>query len=247
MVNKLKNLLLDGLFPLQCELCMLPSHSPIPLCDPCREELPHNLLSCLICALPMAQGQLVCGACLMRVPTYTECKAPLLYEGAVMDFVQRLKYRQDMTMLPLLGGLMLPVLRQALLQGERPDYLLPMPLHWRRLVERGYNQSERLARYLAGHPELQPWKLQVDHELCRRSRATAPQQGLDRHARQRNLLGAFAAAPRVEGLHIAVVDDVMTTGASAEILAQALVDTGARRVDIWCCARTAQPQQTTVQ
>lgn len=247
MVNKLKDLVLDGLFPFQCELCRLPSGRELGLCVSCQSELPHNLAPCSLCALPLPGGQLTCGPCLKRAPTYHHCTAPLLYEAEIIGFVQRLKYLRDMSMVPLLGSQMIPPILRNLARGPRPDYLLPMPLHWRRLWARGYNQSERLAHFLARHPELDSWKLQVDRRLCRRNRATAPQKGLDRASRQRNLLGAFTASARVQNLHIAVVDDVMTTGASAEFLAQALVDMGAHRVDIWCCARTPGPEPTSVQ
>lgn len=246
MVNKLASLVLDGLFPFQCELCQLPCGRALPLCDACEKLLPHNQSPCPLCALPLHGGQLICGLCLQRAPTYRRCRAPLLYKDEVSGFVQRLKYQRDMSMVPLLGTQMIPLILQSLSQGPRPDYLLPMPLHWRRLWARGYNQSERLAHYLARHPTLKSWKLRVDRRLCHRNRETAPQQGLDRADRQRNLLGAFTASPRVEGMYIAVVDDVMTTGASAEFLAQALVDTGARRVDIWCCARTQRPEPARV-
>lgn len=250
MVNKLLSQLVDGLFPFRCVLCDLPSHRSLPLCNPCQAELPYNRNPCPVCALPQPlvqdESQEKCGACLKRAPTYTHCLAPLLYADPVARFIQDLKYRQDMTMLPLLTELMATPVQQALATGSRPDYLLPMPLHWRRLWGRGYNQAERLAFSLSRHPALRPWALRVERRLCHRARATAPQQGLDRTQRHRNLLGAFAASPRVEGLHIAVIDDVVTTGASVEILAQALVDGGARRVDIWCCARTPPPRPGTV-
>jgi ComF family protein len=118
--------------------------------------------------------------------------------------------------------------------------LLPVPLARRRLRERGFNQAGLLARWLS-----RQLAIACDERLLLRSRETPAQQGLDAKARRRNLRQAFAPLPTgaVAGLHVAVVDDVLTTGATAQAVAQVLHKGGARRVDIYCLARTAKPGQ----
>ena len=121
---------------------------------------------------------------------------------------------------------------------SRPDCLLPVPLARKRLRERGYNQALMLARWLSAELDLE-----YDEHLLLRPHETVAQQTLDAKARRRNLLSAFALAPgaQVQGRHLALVDDVLTTGATAHSLAQLLMEAGARQVDVYCLARTPKP------
>lgn len=120
----------------------------------------------------------------------------------------------------------------------RPDCLLPVPMARKRLRERGYNQALMLTRWLSSD-----LNLPHDEHLLLRPHDTVAQQALDAKTRKRNLLGAFALAPgaQVQGRHFALVDDVLTTGATAHSLAQLLMNAGARQVDVYCLARTPKP------
>lgn len=120
----------------------------------------------------------------------------------------------------------------------RPDCLLPVPMARKRLRERGYNQALMLARWLS-----HDLAIDLDEHLVLRPHETIAQQTLDARTRQRNLLGAFALAPdaQVQGRHFAVVDDVLTTGATAHSVARLLMAAGARQVDVYCLARTPKP------
>lgn len=120
----------------------------------------------------------------------------------------------------------------------RPDRLLPVPMATKRLRQRGYNQAAMLARWLGRDLDLP-----VDEQLLLRPQDTIAQQQLDARQRQRNLLKAFALAPgaQVQGQHLALVDDVLTTGATAHSLARLLLHAGARQVDVYCLARTPKP------
>jgi ComF family protein len=116
--------------------------------------------------------------------------------------------------------------------------LLPVPMARRRLRERGYNQALMLARWLSADLDLPH-----DEHLLQRPYETVAQQALDAKTRKRNLLNAFALAPgaEVRGRHLALVDDVLTTGATAHSLARLLINAGARQVDVYCLARTPKP------
>jgi ComF family protein len=120
----------------------------------------------------------------------------------------------------------------------RPDCLLPVPLARKRLRERGFNQAAMLARWLSND-----LNIPYDEHLLLRPHETVAQQDLDAKTRQRNLLQAFALAEgaQVKGRHLALIDDVLTTGATANSLARLLMDAGARQVDVYCLARTPKP------
>ncbi|MFT6367027.1 MAG: ComF family protein [Halioglobus sp.] len=122
------------------------------------------------------------------------------------------------------------------------DLIVPVPLHWRRLWHRGFNQAELLARKIhAIAPDLH--NTDIDVKRVTRTRATESQSGLSATGRGDNLNGVFDSKKKCEGMHIAVVDDVMTTGSTAEALSKCLLKAGAKSVEIWCIARTPAPLQ----
>ena len=129
----------------------------------------------------------------------------------------------------------------ALCRHGRPDALIPVPLHWRRQWQRGFNQAALLANQLARHSRIQPWKLKVRERWCNRRRATSAQLGLDRSQRRSNMKQAFYCSANLNDLYVVIIDDVMTTGATATAMTNELLSHGARRVDVWCCARTPAP------
>lgn len=232
------NRVLDLLAPCECDLCGLPSHRAIDLCLPCEGELPWLLDACSQCAIPLAGDGPLCGKCISEPPAFDRCTAALAYTEPVSSWIHAGKYRGDFSRLAILAELMSRPLAAALEWQPPPALLLPMPLHWRRQWWRGYNQAEVLADLLARQPRLLPYRLHVEHTLCRRVLATTPQQGLDAKLRRRNLRNAFRCDRPLEGAAVAIIDDVVTTGASAGELARTLKAAGAGSVSVWCCART---------
>jgi ComF family protein len=198
------------------------------LCAACAAALPWNRTACPGCALPNTHGDL-CGACLASPPPVAATCAVFVYGFPLQRLVPRFKFHQDLAAGRLLAELMAPRLALA----ERPAALVPIPLHAARLRARGYDQALELARPLCRALEIPL----LDHALLRR-RDTAPQSELDAVARRRNLRGAFAVrAGALVPAHVALVDDVMTTGATLHAAAKALLRAGAQRVDAWVCAR----------
>lgn len=117
---------------------------------------------------------------------------------------------------------------------NHPDILMPVPLHRRRLWQRGYNQSLELAKIVAQHTGIP-----LDFTTCVRQRYTIPQVSLRGLQRQENIRGAFRVrATPLRWTHVVLLDDVMTTGSTAAELAQVLVASGVKRIEVWCCART---------
>ncbi len=227
------------LFPCRCLLCLAPSHSRQEICAPCRAELPWLNVRCQRCALPLnSPDAQFCGRCLRRPPQFEYCLSALRYQFPSDQLLSRFKYQRQLPCGQLLAELWLAHCRSDA-QRQRPQLLVPIPLHWRRRWSRGYNQSLLLAEHWGA-----ALSLPVDCAL-HRARHTPPQQGLSAAERRRNLRKAFALRrpEAVAGRHIALVDDVLTTGTTANVAAAILLAAGARRVDIWCLARTPAPGQ----
>ncbi len=222
--------LLGGLWPRHCLVCgeACPAES---LCPACRQALPWNRSACQRCALPLPVSVAACGHCLRRPPPLTVVHAAFRYEIPLDRLLPRLKFHDDLAAGRLLGGLM----AEALAGTERPDALIPVPLHRRRLRSRGFDQTLELAVPLA-----RALRLPLMDDILMRMRETAPQSRLDAAARRRNLRRAFAVREGgVLPTHVALVDDVMTTGATLHAAADALQRAGVKRVDAWVCARVA--------
>jgi ComF family protein len=214
-----------------CVLCGDRGAPQLDLCPDCRRTLPALEHACVQCAEPLPPGTatLCCGRCQQQPPAYTQTLAPFIYEPPLDHLVQRLKFDGRLELARILGELLAAWLAER--SEQRPDALVPVPLHDARLRERGFNQSHEIARIVSR-------RLQVplSAHACVRVRETPPQSGLSRRQRRKNLRGAFEVRGRVAG-HVAIVDDVMTTGSTAQALAQALLAAGAARVDVWVCAR----------
>jgi ComF family protein len=201
------------------------------LCPACRHALPWNRSACLQCALPLPVPAAACGHCQRRPPPLTVAHAAFRYEAPLDRLLPRLKFHDDLAAGHLLGGLMAETLAGA----ERPDALIPLPLHRSRLRSRGFDQTLELAKPLA-----RALRIPLQDDALIRVRETAPQSRLDAPARRRNLRRAFAVNPHIAlPSHVALIDDVMTTGATLHAAADALLRAGVARVDAWVCARVA--------
>ena len=239
-VNRIATPKVDGwgarigrlLYPARCPICREVADEASGLCAACAARLPWLRAACDRCGLPLADTHpagRACGDCLQRAPPLQFVQASFLYGFPLDRLLPRFKFHRDLACGRLLSQWMLPACAAA----PRPHALLPVPLHAARLRERGYDQALELARPLAS-----ALQLPLRPELLRRVRATAAQSELDRAARARNLRNAFRAEPVLAlPRHVALVDDVMTTGATLHAAARALRAAGVARVDAWVCAR----------
>jgi ComF family protein len=184
-----------------------------------------------LCARPPGAAP-ACERCRAAPPPWSRAIVPLAWRFPVDALIGRFKYAGALHYGAMLGRLLGRHCR-----GRDIDGLVPVPLHPGRLRERGFNQADELARAaapLAGVPVLRG--------ACRRVAATVPQAGLGARERYRNLAGAFAAAGSLEGRRLAIVDDVLTTGSTAAAVAEALLQAGAHRVEVWAVARGGTAQ-----
>lgn len=215
--------------PAICPLCRCTSDGQAGICPACRADLPWLGHACRRCALPLPAGAGdTCGPCLRRPSPVTRTVCALRYQAPVSGLVASFKFHRNLAA----GAALSALLTEALAGADCPDALLPVPLHRSRLRQRGYNQALELARPLA-----QQMKRPLLATGVSRLLATADQIGLSALQRRRNLRNAFAIE-RTLPTHIAIVDDVLTTGATVLTLAKALKRAGVERVDVWCLART---------
>ncbi|WPP00325.1 ComF family protein [Pseudomonas sp. HR96] len=224
-----------------CLLCGDRAEAALALCAPCTLELPWLRERCRRCALPMAIDGLLCGQCSRRRPAFRRVEVPLLYAYPVDGLVTRFKHQARWPIGRLLGELLGQWLQHRFSEDlVRPDCLMPVPLAPRRLRQRGFNQAALLARWLGA-----VLAIPCAEGTLLRPRETTAQQDLPARARRHNLRQAFrvAADAAVNGRHIALIDDVLTTGATAQAAARCLLDAGARQVDVYCLARTAKPRR----
>lgn len=218
-----------ALLPWRCLVCGGPGAAGQDLCPDCRHDLPWNTCACARCGLPLPHPAPRCGRCIRSRPPQAATSAVFRYAPPLDRLLLRFKFHGDLAA----GRLLARLLAQGLAGAPRPAALLPVPLHRRRLRQRGYDQALELARPLARELALPL----LDGRLQRR-RATAPQSELDARARRGNVRGAFhlGRGPALPD-HVVLFDDVMTTGATLSEAARVLRRAGVARVDLWVAAR----------
>jgi ComF family protein len=233
---------LDLVLPPLCLKCRTPVAEPQSVCGKCWSEL-HFLTppQCIQCGIPFPHDLglgVKCAACIARPPVFTVARSALAYDDASRDLILGFKHGDRLEAVPLFARWMTSAGREAL---EGADMLIPVPLHWRRLLARRYNQAAELAHALArltGIP--------VETNLLTRTKRTRSQgEMVSARQRMRNVAGAFALAPsqrsKLEGRRVVVVDDVLTTGATLGASAKVLLRNGAASVSLITLARVVRP------
>ncbi|WP_240674182.1 ComF family protein [Crenobacter cavernae] len=208
------------------------------LCDGCRAMLPtlHGPL-CPVCAEPQPHALppgVVCGRCQRRLPAFDALFAPYRYDYPLAELLHHYKYGKALGDGALLASLLAGFAHHK--QGSA-DLVVPVPLAKERLAERGFNQCDALALALADI-----MKSVFSPKLCWRKRNTPAQARLDLTARRRNLDDAFGVESRLDGLCVAIVDDVASSGSTLSALAFSLKKQGAKRVEAWALARAVSPK-----
>ncbi len=232
------HVLLDLLFPSTCAACRMPVSGSLCLCAGCMADVRylHSPL-CVRCGALFAAGNggdHICGACLRRPPPFVLARAVVLYAPPVSTLLQRLKYGGDRTVLSTLTHLAVPF---DLTPFASCDLIIPVPLHRKRLRERGLNQSLLLA-----HGFFSQDAQVIRPDILVRTRDTAPQTRLGGKERRKNLRSAFAVTRRADicGRSVCLVDDVLTTGATVIECAGALMRAGAGEIKVLTMARAVE-------
>ncbi len=219
-----------------CWLCLMPlALHQQGICSACWRQLPARPAACPRCGLPAAHARSECGRCLQRPPPWQVLVAVGDYLPPLSQLVAQLKFHHRTALSVMLARLILLswLEQRRKRQLIRPHLVLPVPLYQRRAWQRGFNQTELLARPLA-HWLACDWQ----PGALRRRRAASVQHQLSARARRRNLRGAFSLEIPVRGRHIALVDDVVTTGSTVGEISRLLLAAGAASVQICCLCRT---------
>lgn len=247
-MNRLAVAVLDALLPPRCLSCGTVMESPGNLCPDCWRQI--TFISpplCALCGMPFefeAEANSLCGACTQRPPTYGRARAVFSYDGFSRNLVLAFKYGDRTDAAPPFGRWLARAGTEVL---DGADVLVPVPLHWTRLLGRRYNQAALLAFALARETGIS-----VVPDILHRRRRTPPQGFMTVAQRARNLRGAIGLrsngrtrrATRVEGQRIVLVDDVMTTGATVSECARVLLSAGTQSVDVLTLARANLPRRS---
>lgn len=239
-------LALDVALPPLCPSCHDPLGDGAGLCASCWSKL--SMIEPPYCArlgIPFTYDPgpgLLSMEAIASPPAYDRARAAVRYDDVARALVHAFKYGDRMDLAPLMGGWMTRAGRELL---EEADALVPVPLHWRRLWARRFNQSAALAGAISAERGVP-----VVHDALKRVRATAQQVGLSKPERADNVQGAFRVAPEakvaVAGRRLVLVDDVLTSGATADTCAKALLRAGAAHVDVLVFARVVAPVATPI-
>ncbi len=232
MVHNWLNIIQEYLLPPTCILCGNKGLNGSDICMHCKEGLPRNKQCCYRCAEVLVTSShlpLLCGHCLSSPPAFDETYAPFLYQGEIRHLITSLKFGAHYKNARLLALLLAEYLKES---AELPDLIIPVPLHNSRYRERRFNQAIEIAKTVS--KEL---FIPLDITSCLKHIKTPHQTTLTAKQRHKNIKNSFCITKPLDINHVAILDDVMTTGSTANELAKLLKTAGVNRVDVWVCAR----------
>nr|WP_292805758.1 phosphoribosyltransferase family protein [Methylotenera sp.] len=175
----------------------------------------------------------ICGNCLSTSPSFDSTSTLFSYDYPVDGLLQHYKYNANLNLANTFATLFLEKHHQHISTRNKVDCIIPMPMHQHRLKERGFNQALEIAKLIS-----KSLITKLDYASCLRIKHTPPQASLNLQERIKNIKGAFQCTQNLHNLNVAIVDDVMTTGASLNELAKTLKQAGAAHVECWVMART---------
>ena len=233
MLHYMVDRLLAEIAPWRCILCRAKGCG-MDLCIDCLQDLPWLGPACRRCAIPITPPAIFCGRCQTDTPAVDWCIAALRYEYPIDRLINALKFNHRVYIARVLSELLLIRVREAVKTGLRlPSVIVPVPLHFQRQMQRGYNQAAEIAAGLA--KEL---AIKMSTNVIERIRPTPAQSGLSKAARDRNVKGVFKICSSLADKRISIIDDVITTGATTKQLMLSCKQQGAKEVQVWAVART---------
>lgn len=226
-----------ALWPSCCVLCQGRGQSGRDVCAACATELIANPVCCLRCAQPLFRTRgrtALCGRCIGAHAIIESSFVPYRYVYPLDRLIQRLKYANALCVARVLGELFADRRAETSVQPP-PELIIPVPLAYGRYRQRGFNQAHELARAVSRRSGIE-----IRSDLVERTRETQEQAGLPRRQRRRNVRGAFRLVRPLKATHVAIFDDVITTGSTVNELAKVLRRAGARTIEVWAIARAGR-------
>lgn len=232
------------ILPSTCLFCGYWHTSSQPICLACVKDLPILSYSCSQCAESIStfhHDNHLCGTCLRSPPPFDKTYALFPYRPPIIQLITRLKFQQQLSFATALATLFLSNLQEWYKDKSLPDLIMPIPLHHKRLQQRGFNQAHEIAKPIA-----KALALPLDCTGIKRIKNTSAQSQLSSAKRQENIANAFVAERSYTGMAIAVMDDVVTTGYTIREFCRVLRLNGAKSIDVWCCARNQKSNELEV-
>lgn len=225
-----------------CWLCHDKTLNNTVLCQACHDDLPWITHACAICALPLAATNtpaLICGDCLQQRPHFDRAWTLFHYQSPIDHLITALKFHEKLSYTRLFADQFIKkITHEWYLHEKLPECIIPIPLHKTRLQERGFNQALELARPIA-----KTLHIPLDYHSVSRIRATAAQSSVPAAKRLSNIKQCFQVNHKINVNHVAIIDDVMTTGNTVDEFARVLRQSGVNKIDVWCCARTTKTSE----
>lgn len=219
------------LFQPTCLLCDSHCINQQYICDDCFSTLPINTHYCKRCGLPLSDST-ICNACVISPPPLDNTLTLFDYQTPIPELIWKLKYNGDLKIARWFGNCWIDMIKKHYAENTLPQLIMPVPLHHQRLKERGFNQALEIAKPIGQH-----FNIPIDTHTCIRLKNTVAQSTLTAKKRRSNVTHAFALSYRPHVNHIAILDDVMTTGSTVSAIATLLKMAGVQQIDVWCCAR----------
>lgn len=234
-MNMVYNFSSFSVLPGLCIGCQRLTDRKLDLCEACEALLPANTPNCAHCALPLPVSAPSCGRCQNETNHFNNAVSAFVYGGEIATHIHAFKYHRKLAQGRVLSELLAQKIQSNIASNELPDMLIPVPLHWLKLIRRGYNQADEIARILSLH-----LNLPIQRKALARVQRGSTQSDLSRKQRLVALKAIFATRNHhlIKGKNIALIDDVMTTGATASTLARLLKQAGCNTVQVWTLART---------
>jgi len=250
LINQQLTRLVELFLPAQCALCELASKGNVDkeankshaslICHFCQDALIKERACCQHCALPLPNNQDYCGDCINKEYAFTHVHAVADYMPPYSTLIKKFKYSGQLLNGELLAELLLQSILFNLSKNDinQIDYLIAVPLHPKKQRMRGFNQAQIIAQKISSS-----LSIPLITSGITRSKQTVPQEGLSIIERKKNLQDAFyfdhALLPDLQGKHLVLIDDVVTTGATANSFCEQLMNEGIKNIDIWCICRTS--------
>ncbi len=206
------------------------------LCIPCHSHLPISKRTCFVCGLPSTNSKIPCGDCLKSSPPYDQSISAFHYHPPISNFITQYKYAGKLELLPLMTDYLIHAIENSIQPKSstikaKPELLIPIPLHYKKRNKRGFNQSRLIAKILSKH-----FSIPISGNYITRTRQTQSQASLDATQRKRNLKNAFEIKQSLPE-RVAIIDDIVTTGATVSELASLALKHGAKHIEVWSLAR----------
>ncbi|PJD96039.1 MAG: amidophosphoribosyltransferase [Legionella sp.] len=230
MRHKLSSIAQKMHLPTLCVLCRQFHKDNMAVCKDCIAFFPTLTHGCSLCAYPLPQSHHpICGHCIKNPPWFNQTITMYPFIEPLRGLLHRFKYKNGLYLSSFFGQLILNGWQKR--QTPLPQCFIPVPMHPKKIRTRGFNQTVLLARFLSRQLHI-PYYL----DLCQKTIHTQPQMELDKRKRASNMQQAFRVNPQ-HHTHIALIDDLLTTGNTANQLAKQFKQAGAQTVEVWCSAR----------